>query len=407
MQDRQLYAQILGIESPWRVERVELQLKMEEVHVFLEHSAEAEWVCPQCGQSCPLYDHQAERQWRHLDTCQYRTILHASPPRSNCSEHGALVVKLPWAEPSSRFTMLFERLAIDWLGAASQKAVGQRLHLSWDEIHGIMDRAVKRGLARRKQEPLTYLGVDEKAFRKGQHYFTLVNDLPRSRVLYVAQERKQSSLDGFWPTLSAEQRDGIEAIAMDMWDPYVNSAREHLPDADSKIVFDKFHIAKHLGDAVDQVRRAENKQLRAEDDDRLVGSKYDWLRNPANFTREAWRSFQDLRQSALKTARAWALKETAMTMFLYRYEGAARNFFRRWYAWASRSRLAPMAEAARMLKTRLDNILTYLKHQITNAASESLNAKVQWVKYTARGFRNQQNFINAIYFHCGGLNLVP
>jgi transposase len=369
MQDRQLYAQILGIESPWRVERVELQLKMEEVHVFLEHSAEAEWACPQCGQNCPLYDHQAERQWRHLDTCQYRTILHASPPRSNCSEHGALVVKLPWAEPSSRFTMLFERLAIDWLGAASQKAVGDRLHLSWDEIHGIMDRAVKRGLARRKQEPLTYLGV------------------------YVAEERKQSSLDGFWPTLSDQQRDGIQAIAMDMWDPYINSTREHLPGADSKIVFDKFHISKHLGDAVDKVRRAENKQLREEDDDRLVGSKYDWLRNPVNFTREAWRNFQDLRQSALKTARAWALKETAMTMFLYRYEGAARNFFRRCYAWASRSRLEPMAEAARMLKKRLDNILTYLKHPITNAASESLNAKVQWVKYTARGFRNQQNFI--------------
>ena len=129
MQDRQLYAQILGIESPWRVERVDLRLKAEEVHVFLEHAAEEEWACPQCGRRCPLYDHQAEMQWRHLDTCQYRTILHACPPRSHCREHGALVVKLPWAEPNSRFTMLFERLAIDWLGAASQKAVGPRLSL--------------------------------------------------------------------------------------------------------------------------------------------------------------------------------------------------------------------------------------------------------------------------------------
>src|SRR5436853_4084625 len=131
---------------------------------------------------------------------------------------------------------------------------------------GIMERAVERGLARRQAEEIPYLGVDEKAFRKGHRYLTLVNDLDRSRVLYVAEDRKQSSLDGFWPTLTAEQREGIKAVAMDMWDPYVTSTKEHLPDADTKIVFDKFHIAKHLSEAVDQVRRQENKQLRSEGD---------------------------------------------------------------------------------------------------------------------------------------------
>jgi transposase len=317
------------------------------------------------------------------------------------------VVRLPWAEPGSRFTALFERLAIDWLKVASQKAVGEQLHLSWDEIHGIMDRAVERGLKRRKSEPVMHIGVDEKAFRKGHRYLTLVNDLDRSRVLYVAEDRRQSSLDGFWPTLTDEQRDGIQAVAMDMWDPYVASTKEHLPSAASKIVFDKFHIAKHLSEAVDQVRRQENKQLRGEGDDRLVGSKYQWLRHPASFAADAWQKFKSLRESSLKTARAWALKETAMTIFSYVYTGAARSFFNRWHGWASRCRLKPMVEAGRMLKRRLENILTFLKHRITNAASESLNAKIQWVKYTARGFRNQRNFINAIYFHCGGLDLAP
>ena len=99
------------------------------------------------------------------------------------------MVKLPWAEPSSRFTALLERLAIEWLGAASQKAVGEQLGLSWDEVHGLMERAVKRGLERRQAETLTKLGVDEKAFRKGHRYFTLVNDLERPRVLYVAEDR--------------------------------------------------------------------------------------------------------------------------------------------------------------------------------------------------------------------------
>jgi transposase len=317
------------------------------------------------------------------------------------------VVKLPWAEPSSRFTALFEALAIAWLKAASQKAVGEQLGLSWDEIHGIMERAVKRGLQRRQADPVRHLGVDEKAFRKGHKYMTVVNDLERGRVLYVAEDRKQESLDGFWVTLTEGQRSGIEAVAMDMWDPYVNSVSAHVADADKKIVFDKFHVAQHLGNAVDEVRRKENKALRAEGDDRLKGTRYDWLRNPTTIKPEDRRAFAALRQSELKTARAWALKETAMNLYAYVYEGPAKKHFQWWYGWAVRSRLAPMKEVAAMLKRRFENIITYLKHRITNATSESLNAKIQWVKYTARGFRNKQNFINAIYFHCGGLELAP
>ena len=116
------------------------------------------------------------------------------------------MVKLPWADPSSWFTALFEGLAIAWLRQASQRAVAGQLKLSWDEIHGIMERAVKRGLERRKAELVPHLGIDEKAFRKGHNYLTLVNDLSGSRVLYVAEDRKQASLDGFWGTLTAENR---------------------------------------------------------------------------------------------------------------------------------------------------------------------------------------------------------
>jgi transposase len=316
-------------------------------------------------------------------------------------------VKLPWAEPSSRFTVLFERLVMDWLRAASQKAVGEHLGRSWDEIHGIMERAVERGLEGRQAEKVPTLGVDEKSFRKGHKYFTRVNDLERGRVLYVAEDRTQASLDGFWATLTDEQVGSIQAVAMDMWDPYVNSTREHLPGADGKIVFDKFHIAKHLGEAVDRVRRRENKTLRAAGDDRLAGTRYDWLRHPAAMEPKDRPEFAVLRNSNLKTARAWALKETGMALFDYHYERPARKHFRWWHGWAVRSRLQPMIEVARMLKRRFGNIITYLRQRITNAASESINSKIQWVKYTARGFRNKKNFQTAIYFHCGGLDMAP
>jgi len=407
MQDRELYRQILGIEAPWYVKEVELKLSEGEVHAYLDHEEVESWPCAECGAASKLHDHQPERRWRHLDTCQYRTILHAPVPRAECQEHGVRVVKLPWAEPSSRFTALLERLAIEWMQAASQQAVGQRLGLSWDEIHAIMERAVERGLKRREAEPLPLLGVDEKAFRKGHKYFTLVNDLERRRVLYIAEDRKQSSLDGFWETLNQEQREGIEAVAMDMWDPYVASVSQHLPEGEKKIVYDKFHIAKHLGEAVDQVRRKEHRTLQAAGDDRLTGTRYDWLRNPAAMEPADRKAFAQLRNSGLKTARAWALKETAMALFSYAYERPARKHFRWWHGWAVRSRLQPMLEVARTLKRRFENIITYLRYRITNAASESINAKIQWVKYTARGFRNKQNFQTAILFHCGKLDLIP
>jgi transposase len=165
------------------VDSVELKLEVGEAHVRLAHHDLIHWPCPECGAPSKLYDHQPERQWRHLDTCQYQTVLHAQPPRSECSEHGVHTIRLPWAEPSSRFTALFEAPAIEWLKAASQKAVAGQIKLSWDEIHGIIERAVKGGLQRRKVEPVGQIGIDEKAFRKGHNYRTVVNDLTGSRVL--------------------------------------------------------------------------------------------------------------------------------------------------------------------------------------------------------------------------------
>ena len=158
---------------------------------------------------------------------------------------------------------------------------------------------------------------------------------------------------------------------------------------------------------MDQVRWAENKRLRGSGEERLSGTKYSWLRHPANFSEDAWREFRALRESDLRTARAWALKEFVMRLFDYRRKSAARAFFELWRSWASRIRLTPMVAVARMLTARIENILTYRKHRITNVVSEGLNSRIQWVKAIARGFRNQQKFTNAICFHFGGLDLAP
>jgi transposase len=302
---------------------------------------------------------------------------------------------------------MFERLAIDWMREVGRSAVARRMNLTWDQADGIMQRAVQRGLKRRENQVVARIGVDEKSFQRRHEYVTTVCDLDRGHVLYVGDHRRQETLEVFYKQLTSEQLDGIEAVAMDMWDPYIAATRKYVPQAEDKIVFDKFHISKQLNEAVDKVRKQEHKLLRATDDERLKGTKYAWLRNPDNFTNKSWRDFATLRNSTLRTARGWAIKETFRKFWDYVYPGAAKNFFQRWYNWSVRSRLKPMKDVAKMLKRRLANVMTYFQHPITNAMSESLNSKIQWIKYTAHGFRSREGFRNAIYFHCGGLDLYP
>ncbi len=236
---------------------------------------------------------------------------------------------------------------------------------------------------------------------------SIVVDLDEPRVLHVADDRRAKSLVPYFQGLTEAARTGITAIAMDMWEPYRKTVREQEPDGERKIVFDKFHVLQHVGVAVDMVRKAESRALASEGDMTLQGTKYAWLRNPASFTRKAWRAFAAVRESTLQSARAWAIKESLRHLWDYTYVSAARTFFKRWYWWATHSRLASLIKVARMLKAHLENILTYLTHRITNAVTEGLNAKIPWIEFGARGFRNRASFKTAIYFHGGCPDLEP
>jgi transposase len=253
MRDVGLYERILGLPEPWQVTDVELRTEAGEVIVEVGLRQRSELACPRCGGPMAGYDHR-RRRWRHLDTCQYKTIIEADVPRGKCPTHGVHQIDVPWAEQRSRFTALFEALAIDWLRETSQRAVARRLGLTWAEAHGIMKRAVARGLARRQREVIPYLGVDEKSFQKQHEYVTIVCDLRQPRILYVGDERTQASLDGFYSELTPEQLEGIEGVAMDMWQAYIGSTLAHVPDAEHKIVFDKFHIVAHLKNAMPSAR---------------------------------------------------------------------------------------------------------------------------------------------------------
>jgi transposase len=160
-------------------------------------------------------------------------------------------------------------------------------------------------------------------------------------------------------------------------------------------------------EAVDRVRRQEYKDLMAQGDETLKGTRQLCLYNPQNFSQDQAEESSALKDLQLKVARAWAAKELFSKFWEYREEGWARRFFRDWFGWVSRSRLKPMVEVAQMLKPHLDNLLTYLKNRITNAVTEGLNSKIQSLKSAGRGFRNFRNYLVRILFFCGKLNLYP
>jgi len=406
MRDTDLYAQILGVTSPWQVTDVALRLSAGEVEVRVKHKATETVACPECGAAAARYDTRL-RRWRHLPTCQYKTILAAEVPRVRCPQHGVRTLAAPWSEPGSGFTALFEALVIDWLREASISAVARQLGLTWDEVDGVMQRAVRRGLERRQRVVPRRLGVDETSFQKRHEYVTVVADLDGGDVQHVADGRGKEVLTAYYDSFAEEELDQIETVAMDMWGPYIAATLAALPEAESKIAFDKFHVAMHLGRAVDRVRREENRRLKEMGDDTLKGTRHWWLYHPDRLPKKAAVRFDQLVRKALKTSRAWMLKELAMEMWEQPDREAARSIFKAWYSWAIRSRLEPIKRVARMIKRHLEGILNAIAAAVTNARLEGLNTMIQGLKRSARGFRSRPRFRNAILFHLGGLDLYP
>ncbi|MGB5920827.1 MAG: ISL3 family transposase [Syntrophobacteria bacterium] len=407
MRDTDLYRHLLGVEDPWFVSEVQLDVKEQRVDVWIEHPKGLQWPCPECGAEGTLHDHAEERVWRHLDSCQFQTFLHARPPRVVCPEHGVRQVQLPWAKPHARFTLLFERFAIEVLRHTTIQAGRMILRISWDEAWHVMERAVQRGLRRKPERMIAQLGVDEKSVGSGQDYVTVVCDLERSTVEEVTEGNNCRSLQIYFEGLTDKQREGIEAVAMDMAGGYINAVSGSLPEGREKIVFDRFHIMKLMNEAVDRVRREEHKRLTDGGSSILTGTKFLWLYARERLPAKHWEQFSILKAAGLKTARAWAIKETLRELWRYKSRAWAEKFWKRWYFWATHSRLAPVKKIANTLKTHLYGILTYSKHRITNATTEGINSKIETLRKAACGFRNKQRFRTVILFHLGGLDLYP
>lgn len=404
MNEREFYQQVLGLSKPWKVKAVRMELKQRQIVVEVE-CEEQIWGNPISGARAHVHEWNL-RRWRHLDTCQFETLIEARVPRLRYEDGSTEEVTVPWAERYSRLSKLMESFVIQVVESChTVKEAAGLVGLGVDQVDGVMRRAVKRGLERRAAEPMKYLGMDEKSIGRGHRYATMLNDLEGGRVWEVVAGRKQEDADGLWKSLSPQQCQEVRAVAMDMWPAYLNSVKQALPQAD--VVHDRFHVAKHLNEAVDKVRKAEHRALLEQGDDLLKGTKYEWLRRHPDLRRSEAAVFRLLHHLNLKTSRAWRYKESFDGFWQYRLLGPAKRFLKDWYASAIRSRLQPIKAVARMLKSHGAELLNYIPHRISNAASEGLNSTIQLIKANARGLPNFQNFRIRILFYCGKLDMLP
>lgn len=400
------YQQILGETGPWAVSEVRLDVERLVNEVRLTVKPGTIWACPHCHNRMHVKEWRT-RRWRHLDSCQFQTVLEAAVPVVECSEHGAQTAQVPWAEGSSRFTMFFERFAVQVLEACPAARAAELLDISWDEADGIKQRAVRRGLSRRQVVGLERVCVDEKAVGHGQDYVTVVTGVVggKPHVIYVGDGRDEAALNGFWEWLGPDACERIKAVSMDMGQPYQNSTRRHCANAD--LIFDPFHLMKMLNKAVDEVRRLEilfgTGAVRAA----LKQTRQMWLWGEENLPERHAARFEDLKRSALRTARAWSLKELWRTFKSCLDVDDATAFLLKWYALAMRSKLEPVKKVARTFKAHLAGIVSIFKHGFCNALAEGVNSRIQLLMQKSCGYRNRQRLKTDILFHFGGLDMDP
>ncbi|MEM6777461.1 MAG: ISL3 family transposase [Planctomycetota bacterium] len=408
MQDKELYQHILGLSTPWSVNDVTLDQEKSEIRVQVEHARGTKFCCPECGDHLSCHDHTEERRWRHLDSCQFKTILVARIPRVKCPVHGVKNANVPWAEKHSRFTILFERFAIDVLLATQTvKGAMSILGTKWDQTWNIIQRAVRRGKQRKQATRMPRVGIDEKAFKKCHSYITLLYDLDHSTVEAISEGNDADAAKTCFSKLSEEQIKAIEAIAMDMSAAYVKATKETIPLAENKIVHDRFHVMQLATKAVDKIRRGEHRRLKSEGDERLTHSRYLWLKSQEHLSEKQSALFDEIYTQQLETGKAWAYKEMLRDLWHHADSETATTYFKDWYKRVIHTKLEPMKKVARTIKGRLANVVSYCRHPITNAVAEGINSKIMSIKRRVGGFRNVENFKTAIFFYCGGLDLYP
>lgn len=267
---------------------------------------------------------------------------------SNCPEHGVKVERIPWSMLKKPLSFPLITLLAFWSRLLPWDQVARLFNVSWNAVQSAVEGAVAYGREHEDYRDVRFIGIDEISRKKGHVYHTQVYDLERKRLIWTGAHRDKDSLRRFFDWWSKERTSAIEGVCCDMWQNYIDVVQEYCNDA--VIVFDKFHIIRHLIDAIDKVRRMEAKALSESDPDVLKGTRYIWLKNPWNLTYKQKVCLTDLLKMNLKIVKAYFLKELFRKLWDYKRRGWAAKYLKRWFWWATHSRIKPLRDFAWMLR---------------------------------------------------------
>ena len=389
-----------GLTPPWTVSRADFDPEAHRLDIQIDFAPGSRFVCPVCGGAdCSAYDTE-RKTWRHLNFFQHEAYLTARVPRVRCDKCGIKTVTVPWARPDSGFTLLFEALVMTMVSAmpvaAVARIVGEHDTRLWRVVHHYVDQA----RARIDTADVTRIAIDETAARRGHDYITLFADIDQARVLFATEGKSAETIAAFADDLTAHggDPDAIEEVCIDMSPSFIKGVAENLPNA--AVTFDKFHAVKIVNDAVDQVRRGEQKRQNV-----LKGTRYIWLRNPANLSDRQQAILDALPTHHLKTARAYQMRLAFQDLYRQDSPQQAAQYLKRWYFWATHSRLSPMIDAAYTINRHWNGILRWFDSKIANGLIEGINSLVQAAKAKARGYRSVRNLKAMVYLLAGKLDL--
>lgn len=406
MNTTDLFAAALNLPEPWSISKVEFKPESSgtmELHIELSFPRGSKFACPECEAETTAYD-TTPRTWRHLNFFQYKTYIHADLPRIKCGEHGVKTVSVPWAREGSGFTLLFEGWVVELAKHLPVATIANMVDEHDTRLWRFIKHYVDEARSREDYSEVTAIGIDETS-KKGHKYVTVVVDLSQRKVIYVTNGKDATTVDRFAEDFAAHKGDAeaIKVVTCDMSLGFKKGINEHF--VNSSTVIDKFHVIKHINEALDEVRRDEVKQgpwykyL-------LNKSKWLWLKNDVNLTDKQLERKESLMHKRLKTARAYAMRVTLQDIYETSFDRVtAEERFKQLYNWLVRSRLASMKKFAGLLKNHWQEILNYFNHRYTNAILEGMNSIIQNIKRRARGFRNDEYFKTMIYLGCGKLDL--
>jgi transposase len=402
MRDTDLFQLALGLKPPWQVSSSEFNPEQKRLDIKIDFPRGSTFSCPECGQvDLKAYD-TVEKCWRHLNFFQHEAYLTARVARVDCPKCGVLLIdNIPWARRDSGFTLLFEAMIMTLVKSMPVKTVAAFVDEHDTRIWRILHHYVDQGRNVADHAGVKHVGVDETSSKRGHNYVTLFTDFDEARILFATEGKDASTVKRFHEDLIVHNGDPekIAEICSDMSPAFIKGVAQYFPAA--HLTFDKFHIMKILNEAVDEVRRQEQK-----DRPELLRTRYIWLKNQKNLKPEQLKTLEELqiKKLNLKTSRAYHIRLNFQEFFEQRVE-ASEPFLKKWYFWAAtHSRLQPIKEAAYTIKRHWDGVLRWFHSRITNGMMEGFNSLVQAAKARARGYRTTKNLIAMIYMIGGKLN---